>query len=94
MAGRPKNPEDPRQLLDKTLRLIARDLFHIDLLGNAGKLDPAVSRCLIQYNDALLKYVKTEEQETAEEKQRLAKLTLPELAQKAEELAAQAKGRK
>jgi hypothetical protein len=89
--SRPKRPEDPRELMAQALRLISRDLDYIEELGKSAKLGPNEAACLVRYSDSLLKYLRDEEEQEADEKRRLSKMSTAELAAKAEELARAAK---
>ncbi len=85
--SRPKPPIDPRELLAQTLRTISMDLDYIEEAGKTRKLDSDEASCLVRYNDALLKHVKTDEEDEATERKKLAKMSTAELAAKADELA-------
>lgn len=91
--SRPKPPEDPREMLQQTLRLMAKDLDFIQDLGQDKKLEGDAALCLVRYGDYLLKCVKDEEEQEAAEKRKLSKMSTAELATKAEELAAAARAK-
>jgi len=81
-----KKPEDPRDLMAQALRLMAKDLDFIEEAGKARKLEADEALCLVRYSDSLLKFVKDDDGQDAQEKKRLAKMSTAELVAKAEEL--------
>lgn len=91
--SRPKPPEDPRELMNQALRLISKDLDYIEEAGSARKLEADEALCLVRYSDALLKFVKDEEEQEVAEKRKLSKMSTAELAAKAEELAQAARAK-
>jgi len=82
-----KQPADPRELMQQALHLMAKDLDYIEEAGKSRKLEADEALCLVRYSDSLLKFVKDEDEQEAQEKKRLAKMSTAELAAKAEELA-------
>jgi len=77
--------QNPRELMESVLELIAKDIAHIEKLS-PEKLSGEVSSCLVRYSDALLKIVKDHDTQRDEEKGKLSKMTNAELAKAAEEL--------
>jgi hypothetical protein len=72
---------NPRELLNKVLELIARDIAQIDKLS--GKLDHDVALDLVRYSSALLDAVKRLDSDDDDERKRLSKLSTEELKEKA-----------
>lgn len=88
-----KQPQDPRELMQQALHLIAKDLDYIETAGKERKLEADEALCLVRYSDSLLKFVKDEDEQEAQEKRKLAKMSTAELVSKAEELAKAAKAK-
>lgn len=78
--------QNPRELMDSVLSLIARDIEHIEKLA-PEKLSGEVSACLVRYSDALLKIVKDHDSQREDEKAKLSRMSNEELLKAAEALA-------
>lgn len=85
--SRPKPKINPRDLMEKALRLIAEELNELKDASDMGKLDADNTTALIRYSDALLKYVKDGIGQEEEEKKAVAKMTNEELIAAASKLA-------
>lgn len=73
-----------RPLLTDVINLIARDIEHIEKIE--GKLDAETSTCLVKYSDALLKIVRDEDGQLADERAAVAKMSNEDLAKLAKQL--------
>lgn len=92
--SKPKPPQDPEKLLEKTLHLIAQDIRCIQALDENKQFDGEIAGRLVKYSDALLKQVKKAEDDDVDTRKKLAKMSTAELAQMAEDIAKQAKEKK
>lgn len=81
---RPKRKQ-PRDLLDKVLRLIEKDLNFIEEVATM-KLDADVASTLVKYGDALLKMTRDSDKQDDEERGHLANFTKEELEKRAREI--------
>lgn len=77
--------QNPRELLNDVLRLIAKDVEEIETLSAAGKLEGEVAATLVRYSDALLKIVKDSDGQEDAERQKLSNMSPEELKAKAKE---------
>lgn len=75
--------QNPRELLNDVLNLIAKDVDEIQKLSSAGKLDGEVSATLVRYSDALLKIVKDNDSQEEAERSKLANMDGDELIERA-----------
>lgn len=78
---------NPRDLMERALRLIKNELSYLKKASEEGKLDPDQTTALIRYSDALLKYVKDGIGQEEEEKKTAAKMSNEELLEAAKKLA-------
>lgn len=76
--------ENPRQLLDFVLNLIARDIKSIYDLSQKGKLHHEVSNDLVRYSGALLAIIKDIDIQSEAQRKALGKLSMKDLMEKAE----------
>lgn len=76
--------ENPRNLLNVVINLIARDVRAIYDLSQKGKLDHEVASDLVKYSGALLAISKDSDVQDELERKRLGKLSMNELAAKVE----------
>jgi hypothetical protein len=83
---KPREKINPRELMEKALRLIAEELVELKQASAMGKLDPDNTTALIRYSDALLKYVKDGIGQEEEEKKTVAKMSNEELIEAAKKL--------